>query len=234
MIVAKGLTKKIGTKEILKGIDLEIGAGEFVTCFGPNGAGKTTTLKILALLSKPSGGNLWIDGQNTKENTDNLRSKIGVISHNSFLYHNLTAKDNLEFYARMYQVPHPKARVSDLLERVGLTYAANELVSSFSRGMEQRLSIARSLINNPSILLMDEPYTGLDEGAKHILNNLLAQLSHNKQTIFLITHDFEQGLTQSTSSLILVGGSIVYRCNTKEIDRADFRKTYLEYVGGVA
>ncbi|AGA68663.1 heme ABC exporter, ATP-binding protein CcmA [Desulfitobacterium dichloroeliminans LMG P-21439] len=234
MIVAEGLTKKIGTKEILKGIDLEIHDGEFVTCFGPNGAGKSTTLNILALLSKPSGGNLWIDGQDTKENTESLRSKIGVISHNSFLYNNLTAQDNLEFYARMYQVSHPKARVSDLLERVGLTYAANELVGAFSRGMQQRLSIARSLIHKPSILLLDEPYTGLDERAKHILNTLLAQISQNKRTIFLITHDFEQGLAQSNKSLILVGGRIVYRCNSKDIDRVDFRKTYLEYVGGAA
>lgn len=234
MIVAEGLTKKIGTKEILKGIDLEIHDGEFVTCFGPNGAGKSTTLKILALLSKPSGGKLWIDGQDTQENVENLRSKIGVISHNSLLYNNLTSQENLEFYARMYRVPHPKAQVSDMLERVGLTHVAHDLVSTFSRGMQQRLSIARALIHDPSILLLDEPYTGLDEQAKQILTRVLSQLSLNQKTVFLITHDLDQGLEQSHQSLILVGGKIVYCCKSREVDREDFRKTYLKSVGGAA
>lgn len=232
MIVAQGLTKRIGSKQILKGIDLEIGAGEFVTCFGPNGAGKSTTMKILALLSRQSTGKLLIDGKDVSEYGSELRSKVGVISHNSFLYDNLTASENLLFYGKMYDVPNLPRRVEELLEQVGLTYAANDLARTFSRGMQQRLAIARSMIQDPPIVLMDEPYTGLDEMAKGILNSVLQQLSLSKHTVFLITHDFDQGLEQSDQTLILVGGRIVYRCNPKHTSREEFRQQYLQCVGG--
>lgn len=233
MIVTRGLIKKIGNKQILKGVDLEIAPGEFVTCFGPNGAGKSTTLKILAMLSKPSSGQVLIDGQDTLEQGSKLRRRIGVISHNSFLYDNLTARENLEFYGRMYEVPELNKRINQLLEDVGLSYAASELVHSFSRGMQQRLSIARSLVHDPPILLMDEPYTGLDEMAKGVLNTILKQLAQSKHTVFLITHDFDQGLDQSDQALILVDGRIVYTCNPRGLKREDFRRRYLEFVGGV-
>lgn len=234
MIVAKRLTKTIGTKQILKGIDLDISSGEFVTCFGPNGAGKSTTLKILAMLSKPSSGSLFIDGKNVSEEGHSLRNKVGMISHNSFLYDKLTAKENLQFYGRMYEVENLAVRVDQMLEQVGLTYASNDLVRTFSRGMQQRLAIARSLIHDPPILLMDEPYTGLDEMAKGILNSVLRQLSQTKHTVFLITHDFDQGLEQSDQTLILVSGRIVHRCNPKGISHEEFRQLYLNCVGGTA
>ncbi len=232
MIVAKGLTKQIGSKRILKGIDLEIEAGDFVTCFGPNGAGKSTTLKILALLSKASSGQLFIDGMDVSKHGDELRKKVGVISHNTFLYDNLTAQENLVFYGKMYEVPHLEKRVEELLEDVGLTYAAADTVRTFSRGMQQRLAIARSLVHDPPILLMDEPYTGLDEMAKGILNSVLKQLSLSKHTVFLITHDFDQGLEQSDQTVILVGGRIVHRCDPKGIGREEFRQLYLKCVEG--
>lgn len=233
MIVAQGLTKHIGSKQILKGIDLELESGEFVSCFGPNGAGKSTTLKILALLSKPSSGELWIDGQKADTSSPNLRQKIGVISHNSLLYNNLTARENLLFYGQMYEVPHLHKRIEELLEDVGLVYAVNDLVGTFSRGMQQRLSIARSLIHNPPILLMDEPYTGLDEIAKQILNSILSKLSASNHTVFLITHDFDQGLEQSNQALILVSGKIVYRCSPQSVTREEFKQQYLAYAGGL-
>ncbi len=232
MIVAKGLTKQIGSKRILKGIDLEVAAGEFVTCFGPNGAGKSTTLKILALLSKASSGQLFIDGMDVSKHGDVLRKKVGVISHNTFLYDNLSARENLVFYGKMYEVQDLNKRVEKLLEDVGLTYAANDTVRTFSRGMQQRLAIARSLVHNPPILLMDEPYTGLDEMAKGILNSVLQQLSQSKHTVFLITHDFDQGLEQSDQTVVLVGGRIVHRCDPKGIGREDFRHLYLKLVEG--
>ncbi|AET66248.1 heme ABC exporter, ATP-binding protein CcmA [Desulfosporosinus orientis DSM 765] len=233
MIVTRGLTKKIGNKQILKGIDLEIASGEFVTCFGPNGAGKSTTLKILAMLTKPSGGQVLIDGQDVRENGSTLRRKIGLISHHSFLYENLTAWENLEFYGRMYEVPNLKKRITQLLNEVGLSFAADDPVHSFSRGMQQRLSIARALVHNPPILLMDEPYTGLDEIAKGVLKQILSQLAQSSHTVFLITHDFDQGLEQSDQALILAGGRIIYTCNPRRLQREEFRQRYLEVVGGV-
>ena len=232
MIVAKNLTKRIGNKKILRGIDLEIGAGEFVTCFGPNGAGKSTMLKLLAMLTKPSSGELYVDGQNAAEKSIDLRRKVGVISHNSFLYDKLTAKENLQFYGRMYGVQNLAGRVAEILAQVGLTYATNDLVKTFSRGMQQRLAIARSLVHDPPVLLMDEPYTGLDEMAKDILNSVLKQLAQTKHTVFLITHDFDQGLEQSDQTIILVNGRIEHRCNPRGIAREEFRQLYLKCVGG--
>lgn len=233
MIVTRDLTKRIGSKQILKGIDLEIKPGEFVSCFGPNGAGKSTTLKILALLSKPSSGKLWIEGQQADTSNPVLRRKIGVISHNSLLYNNLTAQENLLFFGQMYEVSQLHNRIEELLEDVGLVHAANDLVGTFSRGMQQRLSIARSLIHNPSILLMDEPYTGLDEIAKQILNNILGKLSASNHTVFLITHDFDQGLEQSSQALILVGGKIAYQCQPQNITREEFKQHYFACAGGL-
>lgn len=234
MIAARGLTKRIGTKQILRGIDLEIGTGEFVTCFGPNGAGKTTTLMILAMLSKPSGGQVLIDGYDIQTHGQAVRRKIGVISHNSFLYNNLTARENLLFYGKMYEVEKLNSRVDDLLEQVGLTYVADEPVFGFSRGMQQRLSIARSLVHNPPVLLMDEPYTGLDEMAKGILDKLIKQLAQTKHTFFLITHDFDQGLGYCDQTLILAAGRIVYTGNPNSLNRDEFRRLYLESVGGIS
>ncbi len=211
---------------------MEIAPGEFVACFGPNGAGKSTTLKILAALSKPSSGQVIIDGQDIQENSLALRRRIGVISHNSFLYGKLTARENLEFYGRMYEVSDLDRRVETILDQVGLILVANEPVAGFSRGMQQRLAIARALIHNPSLVLLDEPYTGLDEMAKGILNTILKELSQSKHTVFLITHDFDQGLEQSDQALILVGGKIVYSCKPRSLSREEFRLRYLKLAGG--
>lgn len=234
MIVARGLTKKIGTKPILRGIDLEIAPGEFATCFGPNGAGKSTTLMILAMLSKPSSGQVLIDGRDSRDHGQALRRKIGVISHNSFLYDNLTARENLLFYGKMYEVSRLQNRVEDLLEQVGLTYVADQPVHGFSRGMEQRLAIARSIVHDPPVLLMDEPYTGLDEMAKGVLNEMLKQLALTKHTVFLITHDFDQGLAQSDQALILADGRIVFTGDPRSLSRDEFRRLYLKLAGGAA
>lgn len=232
MILAEGITKTIGSKKILKGIDLNIHSGEFVTCFGPNGAGKSTTLNILALLSSATSGKLLINGQDAREHSRELKKKIGVISHKSFLYNNLTAYENLKFYGKMYEVDNLDPKVHDLLNRVGLTYVTNDPISSFSRGMQQRLSIARSLIHDPSILLMDEPYTGLDEMAKSLLSSILKELSLQKRTIFLITHDFDQGLELSHQVLILVRGRIDKQLDPKGMSRDLLREEYLKCVGG--
>jgi len=234
LIVAQGLTKRIGDKLVLKGIDLNIGPGEFVTCFGPNGAGKSTTLKILALLSKPSSGRLFLAGKDTQQHGEELRAKVGVISHNSFLYTNLTARENLDFYAKMYGIPARRQQVERLLEEVGLRYAAADVVGAFSRGMQQRLAIARALIHDPPILLLDEPYTGLDEMAKGILTKVLNRLAQSKHTVFLITHDFDQGLEQSQQALVLVNGKIAYKCDPRRTTREEFRQAYFAHAGGAA
>lgn len=214
-------------------MNLEIATGEFVTLLGPNGAGKTTLLKLLALVLKPSGGRLYINGQLCGENNE-LRKTIGVISHHTFLYENLTALENLQFYGRMYGVKNLKERCQEVLEEVGLEYAWNDPVRTFSRGMQQRLAIARAILHRPSLLLLDEPYTGLDQQAIALLNSVLAKLAGQKRTMFLVTHNYEQALALSQRVLILVGGKLVYQSQTQGLTAEGFKRLYLEHVGGRA
>lgn len=235
IITAKNLVKKIGNKTILHGLDLNIKEGEFVTVLGPNGAGKTTLLKILSLLVKPTSGELTVKG--VSGNDDNyleLKRHIGVISHNSFLYDNLTAYENLEFYGKLYGVSNIHNRISEVIEEVGLNYVLRDPVRTFSRGMLQRLSIARAIVHQPDILFLDEPYTGLDQHAIGILNSVLLNLNDKSRTIFMITHNFEQGLERSDRLLIVVKGRIVYDAATQGISQESFKKIYLEHVEGKA
>lgn len=234
MIKAEGLVKTIGRKTILQNIDLHIQPGEFVTVFGPNGAGKSTLLKILALVNKPSQGQLTIDGKNAAENPAEIRSKIGVISHQTFLNDNLTAKENLTFYGKMYNVPDLKNRIFDVLDEVGLEFSLNEPVRTFSRGMQQRLAIARAILHDPTILYLDEPYTGLDPHAIQILNNVLAGLHRDRRTVFLITHNFEEGVNLSNRILFVVKGQIVYDGKKNAISKDELKDLYLSKVEGAA
>lgn len=234
IIKAENLVKKIGNKTILHGIDLHIKEGEFITVLGPNGAGKTTLLKILSLLVKPTSGSLVVKGKSGEDNYLELRRHMGVISHNSFLYDNLTAYENLEFYGKLYSVQNLKQRIDEVIEEVGLHYVLRDPVRTFSRGMLQRLSIARAIIHEPDILFLDEPYTGLDQHAIGILNSVLLNLNNKSRTLFMITHNYEQGLEKSDRILIVVKGDIVYDAATDGITQEGFKKIYLEHVEGKA
>lgn len=210
---------------------MHIKPGEFVSVLGPNGAGKTTLLKILTLLAPPSEGQVYIDGRKASQEQLTLRKKMGVISHNTFLYANLTAYENLLFYGRMYDVPELKNRVKEVISEVGLQYSLNDPVRTFSRGMQQRLAIARAIIHNPDILFLDEPYTGLDQHAIKILNQVLSSLTNQDRTIYLITHNFEQGLNMSDRIIILVKGKIACEMPGKDLTLEDLQETYLKCVG---
>lgn len=232
MIKAVGVVKKIGGRIVLKGIDLELAAGEFTAVMGPNGAGKTTLLKILSLLDKPTSGEISINGVVAADQPAALRRQIGVISHHTMLYGNLTAEENLRFYGRMYDVPGLAARIKEVIAGVGLEYALTDPVRTYSRGMQQRLAIARAILHDPAVLFLDEPYTGLDHYAIGILNRILGELKARGKTIFLITHNFDQGLDLSDRLLILAKGRIVYQAATAEAGGGDFQQVYLRYVEG--
>lgn len=193
---------------------------------GPNGAGKTTLLKILSLLMPPTSGQLRIDGLDALQYPVQCRRQMGVISHNTFLYANLTAMENLIFYGRLYGVPGVARRAAEVLDEVGLSYALADLVRTFSRGMQQRLAIARAILHDPAVLFLDEPYTGLDQHAIDILNGVLARLHNERRTIFLITHSFEQGLNLSDQVAFLHRGRIVFQAATAELGGQDLRQLY--------
>lgn len=225
------MVKTIGSKTVLKDINLHIEPGEFVSVLGPNGAGKTTLLKVLTLLTPPSEGQVYIAGQKITGNPLALRKKMGVISHNTFLYGNLTAYENLLFYGRMYDVPNVRQRIKEVIAEVGLQYSLNDPVRTFSRGMQQRLAIARAIIHDPDILFLDEPYTGLDQHAIGILNQVLLNLTNQNRTIYMITHNFEQGLHMSDRIIILVSGRIVYEASSKSLSLEELQDIYLKLVG---
>jgi len=177
MIKVKNLVKRFGLKTILKGMDFEAGKGEFVGLLGPNGAGKTTFLRILSSLSRPTFGHVQIAGFRLPRQAAAVRRRLGVLSHLPLLYGELTAEENLTFFGRMYAVDDLDTRIGEVLELVDLTNRRRDLVRTYSRGMQQRLAIARSVIHDPDILLLDEPYTGLDQDACSMLDEVLREIA---------------------------------------------------------
>jgi len=222
------LTKSFNHRPALRGIDLEVARGESAVIFGPNGAGKTTLLKILATVMKATSGDISIEGFDLKKNADEIRRRIGVVSHHSFLYESLTARENLEFYARLQDIADPAGRAREVAAMVGMTARLDDRVGTFSRGMQQRISIARALLHQPSVLLMDEPETGLDQHAISMLWSLLAEGGH---TILLTTHSLERGLELADKVIILDRGKIVLEKPGREIDLNSCKQAYLELTG---
>jgi heme exporter protein A len=231
MLVAEQLEKSIGGKRIIHPISFKVTRGEFVTVLGPNGAGKSTLFKLLSLATQPSKGKIFINGSKATTLSSNLRKEIGVISHHTFLYDNLSALENLKFYGQAYQVCDLDKRIKEVLRFVGLQLYIHDPVRTYSRGMQQRLSIARAILHNPSILFLDEPYTGLDQHAIQILNSVLQSLNKDNRTIFMITHNYEEALTLSNRLIVLTKGKVVYDADTSGIKAEDFRRIYLELVG---
>jgi heme exporter protein A len=226
MIQVRNLSKSFGSRAALAAVDLSIGAGEFVTLMGPNGAGKTTLLRILATLARPTSGTVRIAGLDPTRDGTQVRQRIGFLSHRTLLYEDLTAEQNLRFYARMYGLDDGPARVQDLLQRVGLATRHHDLVRTFSRGMQQRLALARAVLHRPQVLLLDEPYTGLDPLAAQVLTGLLTELTGEGCTTLLTTHDLGRGLEVGRRVVVLARGRLVYDERREGISPATFPDTY--------
>jgi heme exporter protein A len=226
MIEVRDLVKSFGLRTALAGVDLSINAGEFVTLMGPNGAGKTTFLRILATLTRPTSGTLCIAGLDPAQAGDEVRRRIGFLSHRTLLYDDLTAEQNLDFYARMYDIDNRQARIEDLLMQVDLATRRYDMVRTFSRGMQQRLSVARAVLHRPQVLLLDEPYTGLDPSAAQVLTDLLTELAGKGCTVLLTTHNLERGLATGRRVVVLSRGRIVYDERGEAIDLLMFPITY--------
>ena len=233
-IDARGLVKQFGSRRGLDGVDLRLPAGAFLSIFGPNGAGKTTLLRMLALLSRPTRGSLAMLGVDALEEPDALRSRVGLISHKSMLYGDLTARENLEFFSSLHPGGPDCARIDELLRLVELDHRRNDPVRTFSRGMQQRLSIARALVNDPDLVLLDEPYSGLDPHAAELFDQLIDRVRDGR-TFVMVSHDLQKGYQMCTHALILARGQVVVCAERAQIDAAAFRDLYLATVGvGVA
>ena len=226
----EGLTRIFGARKALDGVSFELPVGAFLSIFGPNGAGKTTLLRHLTTLQNPSSGTAKVLGLDVVKDAVALRSRIGLISHNPLLYPDLSAEENLLFFSDMYGVEDPETRVRELLESVELGHRRFDLVRTFSRGMLQRLSIARALLHRPDVLFLDEPYSGLDPHAMDILDQLIAQI-RTKHTFVMVSHDLGKGLELCSHALILARGRIVLFEEREAIDPDAFAATYRATVG---
>ena len=233
-IETKKLTKVFGDRKALDKVSIEVPEGAFLSIFGPNGAGKTTLVRTLATLSRATSGTALVAGFDAKEEPDKVREHIGLISHNPMLYPDLTAMENLMFTAQLYGVVNAEERVRELLRAVELDHRRFEVVRTFSRGMTQRLSIARALMNDPDVVFLDEPYAGLDPHAVEIFDGLIEQLRDGR-TFIMVSHDLQKGFDVCTHALVLARGRVVSYAPKEDIDFEQFRQLYRETVGmGVA
>lgn len=235
MIEVRKLTKTFGLNPVLRGLDFDVPRGQFLTLLGPNGSGKTTLLRILGALSHATSGTVRIGGWELPKEAAFVRAQLGVVSHLPLLYDVLTAQENLTFFARLYGLPKETraARVDAVLRRVGLHHRQRDVVMTYSRGMQQRLAIARAILHDPAVLLLDEPYTGLDQDAAALLDNLLREVAVAGRTVVMTTHDLRRGHALADRILILSRGRIAFDALTSEIDADALPTLYADATGAV-
>jgi heme exporter protein A len=224
---SEDIRKTFGHFTALSGVTLNVERGEFLALFGRNGAGKTTFLKIAATLVRHTHGKLRVEGVDIGEAPEQARRHIGFLSHNTYIYRDLNPVENLRFFAKLYGLKDPDKRIDSLLDRVGLHRRASDPVRGFSRGLHQRLGIARVMLHDPSLILLDEPYTGLDANAVETLNRMLDEASAAGKTIILTTHDLEQGLRGATRAAIIDRGKLVFHGSAKD---GAIRDAYASYI----
>ena len=220
LLQLKGVEKSYGPITALRRIDLELKAGETLSLLGPNGAGKSTLLRIAAGIAAPSQGQVEIQGK------PHDRHAIGYLGHATLLYPELSAQENLVFAGRLYGVPDPHLRAEQLLEEEGLSKVAHRRAGGFSRGMAQRLAIARARVHDPDLLLLDEPFTGLDVPAAEGLTRRLQDLRQQGQSWLLVTHEVQQAASLADSALLVIGGSIVQSLRGSELNAEALGEAY--------
>lgn len=210
LITVEKLDKTFGARWALRSVSFTVHQGEIVALVGPNGAGKTTLLRIIGTLSRANAGHIHIGKIPIAEHANSARAAIGFVGHQTFMYDDLTAWENLNFYARLYDLSDIPQRIREVAGRVGIEHRLNDVTRTLSRGLQQRLTIARMLLHNPAVLLLDEPYTGLDQVAADLLDQMMAEAKHEGRAILFSTHDLERGLAICDRAIIMKAGRIVH------------------------
>ena len=231
LVEVKGLKKSYGLRPILRGIDFVLRRGERMALLGANGVGKTTLLRLLAGLGRPSAGTICIEGLDSRYDAQQIRRLIGFVAHQPYLYEELTVLENLLFFARMYMVDSAHERARDLLEHIGLARRAQEQAGTLSRGQMQRLAWARALLHRPSLLLLDEPETGLDQEGHALIETLLVEHGEQGGSTLFTTHQLERALALSDSMVILQNGRIIYKHETKSLALHALQEVYDDFTG---
>ena len=228
IIQVRDLRKDFGYLQALSGVSFDLNKGEFLVIFGPNGAGKTTLIKVLTGLMRPTSGSAMISGFDVLEGNAKLRNQIGVISHSTCLYPDLTAFENLLFYAKLYGLDSPEERANESIRAAGLQLRRHDLVRTYSRGMQQRMAIARATLHEPSVLFLDEPFTGLDLSATNALKEQLHDLHTDQRTLIMTTHDMSCGLEICDRVAIQNKGKFLLLESVDDIDSENFENFYIE------
>lgn len=232
LITTHDLVKAFGYRAVLKKLTFSVARGEFVALLGPNGSGKSTLLRLLAGLSQPTAGKITVGGWSLPDEAAAVRAQLGMVGHKPLLYEALTARENLRFFGRLYNLTLTDADINDRLQRVGLRKVADQVVRTYSRGMQQRLSIARALLHNPDVLLFDEPYTGLDQDAAALLDDLLRHASANGRTVIMSTHQLDRAAALASRIVILSRGKIGHI--TPASDVTNLSQLYTDVTGMAA
>lgn len=228
LIQVSGLYKRYGRKPVLRGVELEVSAGQVMALLGDNGAGKSTLLRVISGLTKADRGDVLLDGHSLRRVGHELRRYIGLVSHAPLLYDSLSAEENLTFFAALYDIEQPAERVAAVLHDVDLWTRRRDVVRTFSRGMIQRLAIGRAILHNPPVLLLDEPDTGLDQSSAQLLHDLIRTLGAGNRAILLSTHNLERASEWADSVSLLVGGKIAYQNTTAHLTGAQLHEVYAE------
>ena len=222
-VEVRGLIKSFGNNPALRGIDLTVGKGERLSVFGPNGAGKTTLVKVLSTLMKPTSGSISLNDMDIRSKRVQVRQQVALVSHQTFLYDDLTVYENLKFYGKMYNVPRLDERIGEVISWAKLDSRMNDRLGTLSHGMQKRASIARAVLHNPSILLLDEPEAGLDPDSGNMIEDAV---NDNSRTVVMTSHDLDRGLELCDRVIILNRGRIEFQSYKSEIDPTGFRQLY--------
>jgi heme exporter protein A len=224
------LTRDFGPRQAVAGVTFSLAPGECLALFGPNGAGKTTLLRVLAGLLKPTSGSARVSGI-PLPGGPLARSRVGLISHHTMLYAALSPRENVSFSARLYGIRDASVRVEDSLRRMSMLERADAPIRSLSRGMQQRVSIARAMVHSPQLVLADEPYSGLDESGARALTALLHKLRSAGTVIIIVTHNLVEGLSLATHAAVMQRGKFVRYDAADRIDASSYATTYREALG---
>ena len=222
----ENLSKSFGFKKVLDSINLQFNKGDFVTIFGPNGAGKTTLIRIISTIIKSDTGTIRISDYDIRKQVNDIRKIIGLLSHENFLYQNLTVSENLKFFGKLYNIGNLDESISFKLNKLGVYSKKNELIRNLSSGMKQRISIVRSIIHDPKIILLDEPFAGLDIEGSALLLELLKDFKNESKTAIVTTHDLKLGLYECSNVVVLNKGKIKMNEQIENINVQNFEETY--------
>ena len=219
------LSKRFDRRLVLRNLDFELHSAERIVLLGSNGAGKTTLMRVLATLSRPTSGTVRVNGVSIADSAQEVRRHVGVVAHQPYLYDDLTAAENLRFFGRMYDVADEAPRIDEVLELVGLFSRRRDRVRTFSRGMQQRLAIGRAVLHRPSLLLLDEPDTGLDREGMRVLERILEYHVVGGGTVLMTTHDLRFALSSGDRVLLLENGRLTLDAPASELseDQLDAR-----------